>query len=99
MKKEKATQLIEKAVLTPEEAKWFEKNKHLPFVDRESGTDFYNEVYLSSYYWTFYDDDDYDDNDDRDAWMECANRLYKAYFNGYVINENTKFTKSKCAEK
>lgn len=88
MEKEKATQLIEKAILTPEKAKWFEENKHLPFVDHKSGTDFYNEVYISSYYWTFYYDCEGENG--VNIWMKRANSLYKAYFNGYVIDKDIK---------
>lgn len=85
----KATQLVEKAILTPEEAKWFEKNKHLPFVDHESGIDFYNEAYISSYYWTFYYDCEGEGG--IDIWMKRANSLYKAYFNGYVLDKELKY--------
>lgn len=74
-------QIVKKAVLSKEEAEWFEKYKDLPFYECASSNHFISKLFdkLRRYY---------------QGWEKRADffkRQTQAYFNGYTIEKEKKY--------
>lgn len=74
-------QIVKKAVLSKEEAEWFEKYKDLPFYECTSSNHFISKLFdkLRRYY---------------QGWEKRADffkRQTQAYFNGYTIEKEKKY--------
>lgn len=77
-------QVVKKAVLSKEEAEWFEKHKDLPYFDGDSDDYFSQKVFdkMMEYREGFED------------WKkpnDFHNRLSQAYFTGYTIEKEKKY--------
>ncbi|WP_298490943.1 DUF1642 domain-containing protein [uncultured Lactobacillus sp.] len=83
-------QIVKKAVLSKEEAEWFEKHKDLPYFDGDSDDYFSQKVFdkMMEYREGFEDWEDFKD------WKnpnDFHNRLSQAYFTGYTIEKEKKY--------
>lgn len=83
-------QVVKKAVLSKEEAEWFEKHKDLPYFDGDSDDYFSQKVFdkMMEYREGFEDWEDFKD------WKKpngFHNRLSQAYFTGYTIEKEKKY--------
>lgn len=75
-------QVVKKAVLSKEEAEWFEKYKDLPFYERTSSNYFINKLFYKLSRFR--------------GWEKRADffkRLTQAYFTGYTIKEKKYYIK------
>ncbi|GAA2953125.1 hypothetical protein FC48_GL000955 [Ligilactobacillus murinus DSM 20452 = NBRC 14221] len=73
-------QIVKKAVLSKEEAEWFEKYKDLPFYERTSSNYFISKLFYKLSRFR--------------GWEKRAdffNRLSQAYFTGYTIKKEKKY--------
>lgn len=83
-------QIVKKAVLSKEEAEWFEKHKDLPYFDGDSDDYFSQKVFdkMMEYREGF---EDWEDFKDWKKPNDFHNRLSQAYFNGYTIKKEKKY--------
>lgn len=76
-------QIVKKAVLSKEEAEWFEKYKGLPFFD-DGSDNFSRKAFDKSIEYL----------EDWDKQSDFLNRLSQAYFTGYTIKEKKYYIKT-----
>lgn len=83
-------QIVKKAVLSKEEAEWFEKHKDLPYFDGDSDDYFSQKVFdkMMEYREGF---EDWEDLKDWKKPNDFHNRLSQAYFTGYTIKKEKKY--------
>ncbi len=83
-------QIVKKAVLSKEEAEWFEKYKNLPYFDGDSDDYFSQKVFdkMMEYREGF---EDWKDFKDWKKPNDFHNRLSQAYFTGYTIKKEKKY--------